>query len=71
MSDDPELAFCEILMTGTIMGALMVSEFDRDYDYECVGYPDPGASNVIEIVNKHTGALYRVTVECLGMTVPK
>lgn len=62
-----EKQFAEILMTGIITSALLLAEMHDTYDIECVGYPDAGATNVIEMTHKRHGIpKYRITVECVS-----
>ncbi len=52
--------FGETLMTGYVMGALLLAELPRDYDIEC-------DANVIQVTNKANGAQWRVTVDFAGV----
>jgi hypothetical protein len=61
--EEDEKEFCQLVMTGNLVGAIEVADFERGYLIE----PD---DNVITIVNKRNGVIYKVTVECIGQGLP-
>lgn len=53
-----------IQVAGYLLGALTRDGAHRDdFEIRCVGYPVPGATNILEMTNPRTNMKFQITVE--------